>query len=73
MTRFQDLIRWGDAATVLADKGSKYPNLEVDGSVSYTDLTASSQEYGFKEKHKLLPFPSAELMSNNNISQNPGW
>ena len=73
MTRFQDLIRWGDAATVLAGKGAKYPNLEVDGSVTYTDLTASSLEYGFKDKHKLLPFPSAELMSNNNISQNPGW
>lgn len=73
MTRFPDLVRWGDAATVLADKGTKYPNLEVDGSVTYTDLTATSTEYGFKEKHKLLPYPSAELMSNVNIKQNPGW
>lgn len=73
MTRYQDLIRWGDASTVLADKGKHYPNLEVDGSVSYTDLTTSSTEYGFKDKHKLLPFPSAEIMSNVNITQNPGW
>lgn len=73
MTRYQDLIRWGDAETVLAHKGEKYPILEVDGSVSYMDLTTSYTEYGFKSKHKLLPIPSAELMSNVNIEQNPEW
>lgn len=31
------------------------------------------EEYGFKEKHYLIPYSSSELRSNPNLKQNPGW
>ncbi|MDR0429069.1 MAG: RagB/SusD family nutrient uptake outer membrane protein [Tannerellaceae bacterium] len=63
--RYQDLIRWGDAATVLADEGKRIPR----GDGTYLDLT----DVGFKEKHWLLPFPYTEINVNPNLIQNPGW
>ncbi|MBR2748000.1 MAG: RagB/SusD family nutrient uptake outer membrane protein, partial [Bacteroidales bacterium] len=30
-------------------------------------------EAGFKDKHKLFPFPWSETQVNENIVQNPGW
>ncbi|MCD7713303.1 MAG: RagB/SusD family nutrient uptake outer membrane protein, partial [Firmicutes bacterium] len=63
--RYQDLIRWGDAATVLADQGKQIPR----GDGSYFELS----DAGFKERHWLLPFPETEINVNPNIVQNPGW
>ncbi len=65
--RYQDLLRWGDAASVMADQGHFIP--KGDGT------NYENSEYGFKEKHKLLPFPQAELLVNEKIAadQNPGW
>jgi len=63
--RYQDLIRWGDAADVLADQGKEIP--KGDGTY-YTNSDA-----GFKTKHWLLPFPEAETMVNPNLVQNSGW
>jgi len=74
--RFQDLVRWGDAATVLANQGKQVPifsGLNSDGSykVSYP---YSNDIYGFKaKKHELLPFPEHEMGVNKNLIQNPGW
>ena len=69
-TRFQDLVRWGDAASVLADQGQKIPVFDgVSVTYPYTNST-----YGFKAgKHELLPFPEHEMNVNKNIQQNPGW
>ncbi len=75
-TRFQDLVRWGDAATVLADQGKEIPvfyGLNEDFSFKvqfdYTNTT-----YGFKSgKNELLPFPEHEMNVNQNIVQNPNW
>lgn len=63
--RYQDLVRWGDAETVLANEGKSIP--KGDGTY-FTNST-----YGFKAKHKLLPFPETEINVNPNIKQNPGW
>nr|WP_321355152.1 RagB/SusD family nutrient uptake outer membrane protein [uncultured Draconibacterium sp.] len=63
--RYQDLIRWGDAANVLAEQGREIP--KGDGTFF------ENPEAGFKEKHWLLPFPENEIMVNPNIVQNPGW
>ncbi|MCC8197059.1 MAG: RagB/SusD family nutrient uptake outer membrane protein [Tannerellaceae bacterium] len=63
--RYQDLIRWGDAATVLANQGKQIPR----GDGSYLELS----DAGFKERHWLLPFPETEVNVNPNIVQNPGW
>ncbi len=35
--RYQDLIRWGDAATVLAKRGQERPALYKDGRVSWDE------------------------------------
>lgn len=71
--RYENLIRWGDAANVLAHKGDKNPKLEVDGSVVWETYT-DGMEHGFKTgKHELFPFPAAETSVNGNIKQNPGW
>lgn len=82
--RYKDLIRWGDAEKVLGNQGESIPFLTVswvdenDASkdnvkVDYRHYYTSKDQYGFKEKHKLLPYPNAELISNPNITQNPGW
>ncbi len=74
--RYQDLVRWGDAATYLGSQGQQVPifsGYNTDGSynVSYP---YSNSTYGFKTgKHELLPFPEHEMLVNQNITQNPGW
>lgn len=67
-TRFQDLKRWGDLATVLADKGRTIPRLLSGGVVEYSDNTNPAA--GFQERDNLLPFPLIELQTNPNIKQN---
>jgi hypothetical protein len=70
MVRFQDLVRWGDAATVLANRGKQIP--VFDGTAVTFPYT--NQTYGFKKgKHELLPFPDHEIVVNKNLKQNPGW
>lgn len=67
--RFQDLVRWGDAETVLGNQGGEVPAFEVKG-VTYPYKNAS---YGFKAKHNLLPIPLKEMTINPNMVQNEGW
>ncbi len=70
MVRFQDLVRWGDAATALANRGKQVPVFNGTAvSYPYTNET-----YGFKTgKNELLPFPEHEMGVNQNLVQNPGW
>lgn len=71
--RFENLVRWGDAANVLADQGQRNPALQTDGSVKWTSYNDPS-DCGFKAgKHELLPFPESEMSVNPNMVQNPGW
>lgn len=68
--RFQDLVRWGDAETVLAGRGALVPAFAVGG----IDPDAfSNSTYGFRAKHKLLPIPRKEIELNTNMTQNTGW
>lgn len=67
--RFQDLVRWGDAETVLADQGGQVPAF----TGSETKYMWSNPTYGFKAKHKLLPIPRKEMELNPNMKQNEGW
>lgn len=67
--RFQDLVRWGDAATAMADQGKEIPSYSSTGvEVQFTNTV-----YGFKEKHNLLPIPLKEMDLNPNMVQNEGW
>jgi len=81
-TRFADLVRWGDAASVLKDQGKCVPSFTdpfVEGSVPHSAVIDYSDayyntEYGFKTgKNELMPFPFNELNINENLVQNPGW
>ncbi len=68
--RYQDLIRWGDAASVLSNQGKEVPSYSSTG-VSYP---YSNSSYGFKSgKNELLPIPLKEIELNSSMSQNTGW
>ena len=70
--RYQDLVRWGDAASVLADRGKQRPAFYPDGTVSW-DLQTNSSAGFVSGKHELLPFPTTEMNVNTNLVQNPGY
>ena len=82
--RYQDLVRWGDAATVLADRGKERPQLDwvrddagniVDPPTEVVNMAAQKNaDAGFQAgKHELLPFPTAEINVNGSITQNPEY
>ena len=72
--RFPDLVRWGDAATVLKDQGKEVPSFfdpfdAAKGTPHSAQLDLSdadyNQTYGFKAgKNELMPFPFGELQLN---------
>ena len=71
-TRFQDLLRWGDAAKVMANNGKTYPVLQPNGEILYKECNNTT--YGFKTgKHEHLPYPATEIRLNSEIQQNPGY
>lgn len=76
-TRYLDLIRWGDAASVLANQGAKIPTFfgfKKDGITDSIVFLHGNSVSGFKTgKHELLPFPEHEMLVNSNLVQNPGW
>jgi starch-binding outer membrane protein, SusD/RagB family len=72
--RYENIIRWGDAASLLANKGLQNPALQTDGTVIWEVYNTDATKCGFKVgKHELLPFPETEKSVNPNIVQNPGW
>ncbi|MDR0973079.1 MAG: RagB/SusD family nutrient uptake outer membrane protein [Prevotellaceae bacterium] len=72
--RFQDMTRWGIAATRMATQGQRCPSIDSNGNITYTVYNQSADGYGFKTgKHELLPYPGTEIRLNPNITQNPGW
>lgn len=77
--RYENLIRWGDAATALAYKGKSNPALAADPDktgvpvvtwTGYNDGVTCGFQSG---KHELWPFPANEMSVNKNLTQNPGW
>ncbi len=72
--RYENLQRWGDAATILASKGTQNPALEADGTVIWETFNTDPSKCGFKVgKHEFFPFPETEMSVNPNMVQNPGW
>ena len=70
--RFQDILRWGDAASLLKEAGKVYPTMETNGVVTYVPTGRSV--YGFQVgKHEHLPYPYTETMLNGNCKQNPNY
>lgn len=70
-SRYQDLVRWGDAANTLKDQGKLIPTgVRVAGVLQYNNNPAA----GFKApKNNLFPIPFNEISSNPNVKQNPGY
>lgn len=73
--RFIDLVRWGDAATVLADCGKQsviLTGVKEDGSFDIARSNTGGN--GFKSgKNELFPIPSSDINNNPSLTQNPGW
>ena len=67
--RFQDLVRWGDAESAMKEQGKEVPVYTTTGA----EFIYKNQNYGFKEKNKLLPIPLKEIELNPNMTQNAGW
>lgn len=82
--RFDDLRRWRKMEYAVATKLGRYITKGVDvpidtpipvengltkGYISYEGKAPSP----FPEYYYLYPFPSAELVQNNNLKQNEGW
>lgn len=67
--RFQDLVRWGDAESVMSEQGKEVPAFTVSGA----EFLYKNTVYGFKPKHNLLPIPRKELELNPNMVQNEIW
>lgn len=81
--RWADMVRWGDFDGVL-NAGKNIPSLydskwtkeeQPDGSRYYVKYSnPNTMETGFKKgKHELFPYPDYEILTNPNITQNPGW
>ena len=85
--RFPDLVRWGDAATVMKEQGKVVPNFVdlFEEGVHPHEAKVVPQSYnatyGFTAgKNELMPFPFGELQLNafneetgEGLKQNPGW
>ena len=67
--RYQDLVRWGDAESVMKEQGKEIPQFGTTG----VQWNFKNTNYGFKEKNKLLPIPLKEIELNPNMVQNTGW
>jgi starch-binding outer membrane protein, SusD/RagB family len=70
-TRYQDLVRWGDAKTVLVNQGKLVPTgKRIGGVLQFNNNSAA----GFKApKNNMFPIPFNEMSSNPNVKQNPGY
>ena len=72
--RFADLVRWGDAATVLKDQYKEIPSFKdpfdaatgtPHSAVVFISDTREAGDYGFvKGKNELMPYPLGELQLN---------
>lgn len=85
--RFIDLVRWGDAATVLANCGKQTYTCTITqgetinvpgvGDITTYKTEVTTSETGtisFKTgKNELFPIPASDVNNNSMLNQNPGW
>ena len=73
--RYFDLVRWGDAPTVLKDAGKvRYEFYGYKpGTTEYDIRESAGLGHGWDNKFLLFPFPDLQLKANENLVQNPGW
>ena len=70
-SRYQDLVRWGDAFNTLKNQGKSVPTgARIGGVLQYNTNSAA----GFQApKNNMFPIPFNEMSSNPNVKQNPGY
>lgn len=74
--RYLDILRWGEAPTLLAKQGQEvhaYTATDYAGNGRVDKQAWTNASAGFKDKHKLLPYPRVETEINPATVQNPGW
>ena len=73
--RYFDLVRWGDAPKMLADKGKKRYKFYgyKPGTTEWNVEVEDGPGKGWQDKYSLLPFPYEQISANPNLKQNPGW
>ena len=75
--RYLDLIRWGDAANLLSERGSYVYNFYgyEEGTTNYVVTQTPVQDaVGYVAgRDELYPFPYNERLLNPNLNQNPNW
>lgn len=73
--RFFDLVRWGDAATALRDKGKTWYTFYgyKPGTTEWDIRTRTGTGSGWSDKYNLLPFPYEQRSVNPNLEPTPGW
>ncbi len=71
--RWMDLVRWGDAASTLGDRGETIMGFDSNTESVIVEYTNSSSEGFVSGKHDVLPIPDTEVTLNGNIEQNPNW
>ena len=71
--RWMDLVRWGDAATTLKDKGVSIMGFDSNTEKSILEYTNSASKGFVAGKHEFLPIPQTEVTLNSSIKQNQNW
>ena len=73
--RYFDLVRWGDAPTVLANKGKTNYIFHgyKPGTTEWDVEAVPGSGKGWQDKYNLLPFPYEQTSANPNLDQNTGW
>lgn len=73
--RFFDLVRWGDAPVVLANKGKTNYLFHgyKPGTTEWDVEAVAGSGKGWQDKYTLFPFPFEQTSANPNLKQNPGW
>ena len=73
--RFFDLVRWGDAAEALKDKGKTWYTFwgYKEGTTEWDIQTRAGSGSGYNPKYVLFPFPFEQLSANPNLEQNDKW
>jgi len=75
--RFFDLVRWGDAAEALKDKGKTWYTFwgYKEGTTEWDIRTREGTGSGWdtRGKYEVFPFPYQQLSANPNLVQNKYW
>ena len=73
--RYFDLVRKGDAGTMLANKGKKLYKFHgyKPGTTEWDVEEVEGPGKGWQDKYNLLPFPFEQTSANPNLKQNPEW